>query len=108
MSAVDDNQCKTYHQADFKEIGSDAHQNMDLAEEVKVERCHSVIIRDARKEIHEDELAVAFATVAWFFVGRGLFFSAAFYDHNSGGATAGHGCDGLVCVCMEINDEHAL
>jgi hypothetical protein len=37
---------------------------VEFAEEVKVEGRHAIVVSDARKEVHEDELAVALAAVA--------------------------------------------
>ena len=41
---------------------------MNLAEKVKVEWGHAIIVSDAREEVHHDELTVAFTTIAGFLV----------------------------------------
>lgn len=54
----------SYHQADLKEIRSYTHKHMDFTEHVKVKWSHAIIISDPRKEVHQDELTVALATIA--------------------------------------------
>ena len=58
----------TDHQANFKKVRRDAHENVDFAEKIEVQRGHSVIVRDAGEKVHEDQLTVALATVTGFLV----------------------------------------
>ena len=72
-----------HHEANFEEIGRDTHQYMDFAEEVKIEGCHPVVIRDTRKEIHENQLAIPLATIARFLV-RCCFMFGTTLDNDDG------------------------
>jgi hypothetical protein len=42
----------TYHQANLEKVRSDTHQDVNLAEEVKVERSHAVVVCDPREKVH--------------------------------------------------------
>ena len=68
----------THHETCFKIIRSDAHQGMDFTEEVEVEWCHSVVVGDAREEVHEDKLPVSFATITRLLVLQRLGLCSAF------------------------------
>lgn len=74
----------TYHQADFKEIWRNAHQNMDLPEQIKVQWCHTVVISDSGEEVHKDQLTIPFSSIARFLLRRSLLFRAAFHNDNRG------------------------
>lgn len=54
----------THHQANLEEVRGNTHENLDLAEKVKVQRGHTIVICDAGKEIHKDELAISLSSVA--------------------------------------------
>jgi hypothetical protein len=73
----------THHEAYFKEIWCDTHQYVDFTEEIKIQRCHPVVIRNTRKEIHENQLTVSLATIPGLFV-RCSFFLRAALDNNDG------------------------
>ncbi len=80
----------THHKANLKEIGRYAHENVDLAKEVKVEGGHAVIVRDAGEEIHQNELTIPLSSVARLLVSGSLGFSPAFYDNDSWCTAASH------------------
>lgn len=84
----------THHEANFKEIGCDAHQYMNLAEKVEIQRCHSVVIRNARKEIHENQLTVPLATIPGFLVRRSFLFRAALDKYDGRCPATGDSCIG--------------
>jgi hypothetical protein len=73
----------THHEAHFEEIGRDTHQYVDFAEEIKIQRCHPVVIRNARKEIHEDQLAIPLATIARFLVRCSFLFGTTLDNNDS-------------------------
>lgn len=77
-----------YHQYHLKEVGGDTHQDLDLSEQIEIQRRHAVVIRDAGEEIHQDELAIAFSAISWFLVRRGFLLCSTFDDDDSGGATS--------------------
>jgi hypothetical protein len=54
---------------------------MDFAEEVKIQGCHPVVIRNTRKEVHENQLAIPLATIARFLL-RGSFLFGTTLDKN--------------------------
>lgn len=72
----------THHEAYLKEIGCDTHQYVDFAEKIKIQRCHPVIIRNTRKEVHENQLTVPLATIPRFLVRCGFLFCAALDNDN--------------------------
>ena len=86
-----DGNSETHHETDFKEIRSNTHEDMDLAEEVEVERRHPIVVGDTREEVHEDQLTVALASVAGFLLRSCLRLRPALYDDNSGGPSASDG-----------------
>lgn len=63
---------------------------MNFAKKVKVERCHAVVKRNARKEIHQDELTVSLPPVSRFLVMCGLGFRTTLDDDYSWRTTS---CD---------------
>lgn len=85
-----------YHQADFKEIRGDAHEHVDFTEHVKVERGHAIIISDAGKEVHQDELTVTLATIAGFLVCR-FAFRSTLDNYQRRGAATRTGCKNGIC-----------
>ena len=72
----------TNHETDFEKVRRHPHENMNFAEKVKVERCHAVIERNPRKEIHQDELTVSLPPVSGFFV-VGFCFHTTLDDNYS-------------------------
>ena len=72
-----------HHEAYFEEIGCDTHQRVNFAEEIEIQRCHPVVIRDARKKVHENQLAVPLATIPGFLV-RCSFLLRAAFDNDDG------------------------
>ena len=44
----------TNHQANFEEVRSNTHKDMDFSEQVEVEGRHPVVVCDTREEIHKD------------------------------------------------------
>ena len=60
---------------------------MDLPEEIKVERRHSIIVGDPGEAVHQDELTVSLASVARFLVIERLLFGATFDNDDGRGAT---------------------
>ena len=72
-----------YHEAYFEEIGRDPHQYVDFAEEVKIQGCHPVVIRHARKEVHENQLAIPLATIARFLVCCSFMFGTTLDNNDS-------------------------
>ena len=65
---------------------------MDLPEKVEVKGGHAIIVGDAREEVHEDELRVALAAVAWLLVVQLFLLRAAFHDNERWRALACDGC----------------
>lgn len=61
---------------------------MQFAEEVKVERGHPVVIRDAREEVHQDKLTVAFSSITRFLFSCSFLFRAALDNNNRGCASS--------------------
>lgn len=59
---------------------------MHLAEQVKVQRSHAVVVGDTREEIHEYELTVPLASITRLLLRRGLFLCATL-DNDDGGCT---------------------
>jgi len=59
---------RTHHQANLKVIRGDTHQRLDLSKDIEIQRRHSVIIRDSRKEVHEDQLRIPLSPVSRFLV----------------------------------------
>src|SRR5437879_12106877 len=76
-----------HHEAHFEEIGCDTHQRVDFAEEIKIQRCHPVVVRNARKKVHENQLTVPLATIPGFLV-RCSFLLRAAFDKDYGRCTA--------------------
>lgn len=72
----------TYHQTNLKIIWSDTHQYLDLAKEVVIERGHPVVVRDAREKVHENELRIPLASVAWLLVTDRLRIRTTLDDDN--------------------------
>ena len=72
-----------HHEAYFEEIGCDSHQYVNFAEEIKIQRRHPVVIRNARKEIHENQLAIPLATIARFLVRCSFLFGATLDNDDS-------------------------
>jgi len=54
---------------------------VDFAEEIKIQRCHPVIICNPRKEIHKNQLTVSLATIPGLFI-RCSFLLRAALDNN--------------------------
>jgi hypothetical protein len=82
----------THHQTNFKEIWSDTYQYLDLAEEVVIERGHPVVVCDAREKVHENELRIPFAAIAWLLVTDRFRICTAFDENNSRGPLAINHC----------------
>lgn len=55
---------------------------MNLSEQIKIQWGHAVVVRDSREEVHEDKLAITFATIARLFLCRGFLLSSAFDDDD--------------------------
>src|SRR6201996_2338570 len=72
-----------HHKAYFEEIGCDTHQYVNFAEEVKIQGCHPVVIRNTRKEIHENQLTIPLATVARLPVRCSFLFSPTLDNNDS-------------------------
>lgn len=81
-----------HHKAYFKEVGCDTHQYVDFAEEIKIQRCHPIIIRNTRKEIHKNQLTVSLATISGLFIRCGFFLRAALDNNDSWRPATGDSC----------------
>ena len=81
----------THHETNFKEIGSDTHEDMDLAEEIKIEGAHPIVVGDAGEEVHEDQLTVALAPIPRFLVRSCLLFRSTLHDDDGGRSSARDG-----------------
>ena len=86
-----DGNSETYHETDFKEIRSNTHEDMDLAEEVEVERRHPIVVGNTREKVHENQLTVALASVAGLLVCGRLPLGPAFHHDDCGGPSASDG-----------------
>ena len=82
---------KAYHQTHFKEVRSDTHEDMNLPEEIIIQRRHPIVVRDAGEEIHENELAVTFATVSRLLLCSRFSFGTAFYEDDGRGTATSNG-----------------
>lgn len=72
-----------YHETNFKEVWRNTHKDVNLAEQIEVERRHPVVVRNTREEIHEDKLTVTLSPVARFLFCGCLLLSAALdNDHR--------------------------
>jgi hypothetical protein len=78
----------THHQADLKEVRRNTHQGVDLPEQVEIKRGHPIVICDAREKVHENKLAISFATVSRLFVAGSLGLRSALDNNDSGRTTA--------------------
>ena len=55
---------------------------MDFAEQVEIEGAHPVVVGDARKEIHEDQLTVAFASVTRLLLCRSFLLGTTLHNDD--------------------------
>jgi hypothetical protein len=55
---------------------------MNFAEEIKIQRCHPVIIRNAREKFHENQLTVSLATIPRFLVFSSFLLRAALDNYD--------------------------
>lgn len=70
-----------HHETSLEEIRRDTHKDLNLPEHVKVQRRHPVIVGYSREEIHQNQLAVAFASIARLLFGLGFPLGSAFNDN---------------------------
>ena len=77
----------TYHQTNLEKVRRNTHKYVDLPEEVEIQRCHTIVIRDPGEEVHEDELTVSFSSITWLLLRRGLLLCTAL-DHDDSGSAA--------------------
>lgn len=65
---------------------------MEFAEKIKIQRCHPVIIRNTRKEIHKNQLTVSLATIPGLFFRCSFLIRAALDNNDSRRPATGDGC----------------
>ena len=82
----------THHQTNFKIIGGDTHQYLDLAKEVVIERSHPVVVCDAGEKVHKNELRITLASVAWLLVTDRLRLRTALHNNDRGRPLAINSC----------------
>lgn len=82
---------ETHHQADFEEIGRNAHEDMNLPEQVEIERRHPVVVRDMGKKVHQDKLTVALSSITGFLVFGSLLFGTTLDDNDRRRASSSNG-----------------
>lgn len=85
---------------------------MQFSEEVKVERGHAVVIRDAREEVHQNKLTVALSSVSRFLFSCSFLFRAALDNNNSRRASSRNSYKNIsyqqTTLQKKISDEDAL
>lgn len=63
---------------------------MDLTKQIKVQGGHAIIVCDVSEEVHQDELTIAFSSVACLLL-NGLGLGTTLDDHDGRCATASNG-----------------
>ena len=63
---------------------------MDFSEQIKIKRCHPVIVSNAGEEVHEDQLAVALATISRFLFSPGFLLRTTFDNDDRWGPATGN------------------